>query len=66
MLEREDPEIPIPLLGVTSALDPWPALAARGVAALNLSRGWPALLGLVPGPEQCCLLDSLPGPPYTR
>ncbi|RTR28294.1 hypothetical protein [Deinococcus radiophilus] len=49
VLEREDPEIPIPLLGVTSALDPWPALAARGVAALNLSRGWPALLGLVPG-----------------
>ncbi|MCY1702250.1 hypothetical protein [Deinococcus sp. SL84] len=48
ILEREDPEIPIPLLGVTAGLDAGPAQAARAVAALNLSHGWPALLGLVP------------------
>lgn len=48
ILEREDPDIPIPLLGVTARLDALPAQAARMIAALNLSRGWPALLGLVP------------------
>ncbi|WP_261663839.1 hypothetical protein [Deinococcus sp. Marseille-Q6407] len=48
VLEREDPEIPIPLLGVQARLDPWPALAARAAAALNLAHGWPALSGLVP------------------
>lgn len=47
ILEREDPEIPIPLLGVTAGLDALPAQAARAAAALNLSRAWPALLGLV-------------------
>lgn len=47
ILEREDPEIPIPLLGVTARLDALPAQAARMVAALNRSRGWSALLGLV-------------------
>ncbi|MDO4264592.1 MAG: hypothetical protein Q4C67_10385 [Deinococcus sp.] len=48
ILEREDPEIPIPLLGVSTGLDAGPAQAARAAAALNLSRGWPALLGLIP------------------
>ncbi len=48
ILPREDPEIPIPLLQVVPALDSVPALAARAVSALNLSRGWPPLLGLLP------------------
>ncbi|GHF99915.1 hypothetical protein GCM10017783_09950 [Deinococcus piscis] len=58
ILEREDPEIPIPLLGVTAGLDPFPAQAARAVAALNLSRGWPALLGLIPAETPAAEISS--------